>query len=136
MCPLKAISSFYTTLLSNQIGIISEPVSSMVLASQRQISKKREGNRFCRPTQWQTLDFPGNRQHAPKNSWEAELILQSKEIKYNTPAPVLSAWLVNLRNCLLEVYLVLKAVFFTLGKFLGKYPLGKLISSATLLKSF
>ena len=50
-----------------------------------QVRKARNSNRFWQQTSWLTPEFPDDRQFASWNSWEVELLLESKERTDHTP---------------------------------------------------
>ena len=73
-------------------------------------------NKFFRPSVWCTFDLPGDRQFVPRNSWEAELLLQLQERLNHTLNPRLSESLRRMRNNSLEVFFVLRTIFTKLWK--------------------
>lgn len=73
-------------------------------------------NKFFRPSVWCTFDLPGDRQFVPRNSWEAELLLQLQERLNHKLNPRLFESLRRMRNNSLEVFFVLRTIFTKLWK--------------------
>ena len=71
-----------------------------------------EGNRFWKSAPWSALDLTGDRQLTPRNSWEDELMLKSKERRNHTPVTGVYVRLVSFRINYIEVFLILETAFY------------------------
>ena len=79
---LMAISSHYTTLLSNLVGSIHKhlPYSNFLL--RRHMRGMKEHNRFCCSTSWFNFDLPSNRKFALERSEKLNLCYNYKKGSY------------------------------------------------------
>ena len=76
---LMAISSHYTTLLSNPVGSIHKHLPQSNFLLRRHMKGMRECNRFCCSTSWFTFDLPSNRKFALEPSEKLNLCYNYKK---------------------------------------------------------
>ena len=76
---LMAISSHYTTLLSNLVGSIHKHLPHSNFLLRRHMRGMRERNRFCCSTSWFNFDLPSNRKFALERSEKLNLCYNYKK---------------------------------------------------------